>query len=110
MRVRVKICGITNIVDALLAAELGADAIGLNFYAKSLRCIDKHRAVSIVQRLPLFVEPIPVVVNESLENAKKVFPSRLTQIYNDRHEVIPYVDFRRWIPAFPVSDAASLAA
>ena len=40
MYVRIKICGITNPADAELAASLGADWIGLNFYAKSPRIID----------------------------------------------------------------------
>ena len=48
---KVKICGITTPDDALLAAEAGADAIGLNFYAKSPRCVLADRAAEIVQRL-----------------------------------------------------------
>src|SRR5438132_350748 len=48
---KIKICGITTPDDALLAAEAGADAIGLNFYAKSPRCVQPDRAAEIVQRL-----------------------------------------------------------
>jgi phosphoribosylanthranilate isomerase len=46
-----KICGITTVDDALLAAEAGADAIGLNFYEKSPRCVTPDRAQEIVARL-----------------------------------------------------------
>lgn len=61
--VRVKICGVTNLQDALLAAELGADAIGLNFFEKSPRCVTPFVAANIVRKLPPFVSPIGIFVN-----------------------------------------------
>lgn len=61
--VRVKICGITKWEDAKLAAELGAHAIGLNFYEQSPRCVTPFAATEILRRLPPFVTPVGVFVN-----------------------------------------------
>ena len=61
--VRVKICGITSATDSEQATLLGADAIGLNFYARSPRCIDVTRAASILRELPPFVDAVGLFVN-----------------------------------------------
>ena len=52
---RVKICGITNWTDAKLAVDLGADALGFNFYAPSPRSVTPARAWDIIRRLPPLV-------------------------------------------------------
>ncbi len=62
--VRVKICGITRLEDALAAAELGADALGFNFWPGSRRHVDHEAAQAIVNRLPPFVTPVGVFVNQ----------------------------------------------
>jgi phosphoribosylanthranilate isomerase len=61
--VRVKICGVTSSNDAQLCAELGADAIGLNFYPKSPRAVSPFYAEKIVRGLPPFVATVGVFVN-----------------------------------------------
>lgn len=61
--VRVKICGITKWEDAKLAADLGAHAIGLNFYENGPRCVTPFAATEIIRRLPPFVVPVGVFVN-----------------------------------------------
>jgi phosphoribosylanthranilate isomerase len=63
----VKICGITNLEDALVAVEAGADAVGFVFYEKSPRCVNVETARGIVARLPESVEKVGVFVNEQQE-------------------------------------------
>lgn len=62
--VRVKICGVTRLDDALLAASLGADALGFNFWPGSKRFVDPDAARAIVDRLPPFVTAVGVFVNQ----------------------------------------------
>ena len=68
----IKICGITNLEDALVAVEAGADALGFVFYAKSPRNVEPRRVREIVSQLPDGVEKVGVVVNGTEEHISAI--------------------------------------
>lgn len=67
-----KICGITNVEDALTAVAAGADALGFVFYEKSPRRVTQEAAREIVSRLPAKVEKVGVFVEESLDEMERL--------------------------------------
>ena len=67
-RTRIKICGLTREADVDAAVEAGADAIGFVLYAKSPRAVSYHRACELARRLPAFVTPVLLYVNEETTN------------------------------------------
>ena len=72
MRTRVKICGFTRAEDAVIAAGLGVDAIGLVFYPPSPRNVTIEQAVAITQALPAFVSVVGLFVDAEPEFIKNV--------------------------------------
>lgn len=113
MRTRVKICGITRPEDGAEAARLGADAIGLVFYAKSPRAVTLQQAKTVVDALPpfvttvaLFVDPEPAMV-EAVLNA--VAPD-LLQFHGSEPPEFCNQFGRPWIKAIPMRDETDLGA
>lgn len=85
-RTRIKICGITQVDAALAAANAGADAIGLVFYAKSPRAVNAAQAAAICAALPPFVSTIGLFVNASVEEIDAVLsevPLSALQFHGD---------------------------
>ena len=78
-RRRIKICGITRPEDARLAADLGADAIGLNFHPRSPRAVDKQQIGKIVSFLPAFVTVVGLFVNPLKEDVQAVLDTGVIQ-------------------------------
>lgn len=69
---RVKICGITTPDDAVLAAELGAAAIGLVFWPGSPRRVDEARALDVVRSLPRGVTAVGVFVDQPIDDVRRI--------------------------------------
>ncbi|MFO7705797.1 MAG: phosphoribosylanthranilate isomerase [Halopseudomonas sp.] len=84
--VRIKICGITRVEDALAAAEAGADAIGLVFYPASPRAVSPAVALRIIRALPPFVTSVGLFVDASPAEINAVLaevPLDLLQFHGD---------------------------
>ncbi|RCL20792.1 phosphoribosylanthranilate isomerase [Pseudomonas sp. AFG_SD02_1510_Pfu_092] len=111
--VRSKICGITRIEDALAAAEAGADAIGLVFYAQSPRAVDVRQARAIIAALPPFVTTVGLFVNASrceLNEILEVVPLDLLQFHGDETPQDCEGYHRPWIKALRVRPGDDLEA
>lgn len=111
--VRSKICGITRVEDALLAAEAGADAIGLVFYAKSPRAVDVRRAREIVAALPPFVTTVGLFVDMprgELSGILDAVPLDLLQFHGDETPADCAGYQRPYIKALRVRPGEDIAA
>ncbi len=111
MGTRVKICGITNLEDALQAVEAGADALGFVFYRKSPRCVSAEQVRDITAQLPPFVARVGLFVNalpEWIEQTMDVAGLNLIQLHGD--ETPEQCHFSRYpvVKALRVKDAGSL--
>jgi len=104
----VKICGMTNLEDALVAVDAGADAVGFVFYEKSPRCVTVETAREICEKLPESVEKVGVFVNESPKRVSEIADrTRLTavQFHGDEYKNPDrYYTDRRLFFALPAAE------
>jgi phosphoribosylanthranilate isomerase len=110
--VRVKICGITSVEDALQAVQAGADALGFVFYERSPRNLDPLRAAKIISNLPPFVQTVGLFVNADagfVNDTADRCRLDLVQLHGDEPPEYCEQVRRRVIKAFRVRDASSLA-
>ncbi|MFQ6043705.1 MAG: phosphoribosylanthranilate isomerase [Candidatus Poribacteria bacterium] len=110
---KVKICGITNLDDAIAAVEFGADALGFVFVPNTPRYIEPAKAAEIIARLPPFLTTVGLFVNDSTERIKQVADQCKLNVIQLHGQESP--DFclrfnRKVIKAFRVKDRESLTA
>lgn len=110
MQVRVKICGITNLDDAMTAAEFGADALGFVFFKGSPRYIPYTNAASIIKKLPSFLTTVGVFVNEQPEHIENIITMTGIDVIQLHGEEPPEkcIFMRRTIKAVRVETLESL--
>jgi phosphoribosylanthranilate isomerase len=110
--VRIKICGITNLEDARLAAELGAHALGFIFYPKSPRYIRPDAAREIIRSLPPLVMTVGVFVDEEAGVVKDIAATAgldWVQLHGQESPEYCRTLGRRVIKGFRIKDAHSLS-
>ena len=116
MTTRVKVCGITRVEDAVLAAELGASAVGFIFWPRSPRFVRPARAAEIVATLPASVVCVGVFVDQPLEEMQTIaseVPLGAVQLHGSETVAVAEALLQPVIKAVPVTtefDPASLDA
>ena len=108
--IQVKICGITNIDDAIMAAELGAHALGFIF-AQSPRNINPEKAREIICQLPPFVQTVGVFVNEDEKVIRQIVDLcglDLVQLHGDESVEVCSRLMPRVIKVIRIKDRTSL--
>jgi phosphoribosylanthranilate isomerase len=113
MTVKVKICGITNLPDALAAVEAGADALGFMFYESSPRAISIDAAAEITPRIPPEIVKVGVFVNAAPDLVRQAITRcglNLLQFHGDESPEYCLQFGLMSMKAFQMRDASSLEA
>lgn len=113
MRTRIKICGFTRKEDAVIAANLGVDAIGLVFYAASPRHVSIEQAAEIVAALPAFVTVVALFVNEQdsvIRNVLANVPVDCVQFHGEEPPELCRLYGKRYIKAVRMQQHVDLIA
>ncbi|MGA2857227.1 MAG: phosphoribosylanthranilate isomerase [Candidatus Sulfotelmatobacter sp.] len=109
----IKICGMTNLEDALVAVEAGADAVGFVFYEKSPRCVSVEVAREIVAKLPEEVEKVGVFVDADCDRIRSVVlqagltavqlhgKRSMDSVWQDARSAIECIGVSKLIPMIP---------
>jgi phosphoribosylanthranilate isomerase len=111
MSVRVKICGITNVRDALTAIEAGADAVGFMFSPSSPRHLTVEQAAAVARALPPFVTKVGVFVDPAEAEVRRAIELAgidTLQFHGNESPAFCRRFSRRVIKAFRVADETSL--
>jgi len=111
MRTRVKICGFTRVDDAVQAAVLGVDAIGLVFYPPSPRHVDIETAAAICKSIPAFVSTVALFVDAEPEYIREVLgrvPVDCLQFHGDEQAADCRLYRRRYIKAVRMQPATDM--
>lgn len=111
LQIKVKICGMTQLKDALFAVEQGVDAVGFIFYKKSPRAVTMKTVREIITKLPPLVDTVGVFVNESAERVNKIADYcglDLVQLHGEESPAFCRKIHRRVIKAFRVKDLQSI--
>jgi len=110
-QVKVKVCGMTSLKDALVAVEVGADAVGFIFYKKSPRSVTMKTVREIVLELPPFVDTVGVFVDETAEQVNKIADYcnlDIIQLHGDESPTYCKKIRRKVIKAFRIKDMQSV--
>lgn len=110
-RTRIKVCGITRLEDALLASQLGVDAVGFVFYPKSPRYISPDKAATIIRQLPPFVSAVGLFVNptqDEIADVLKSVPLGVIQLHGDESPQFCQSQRRRVLKAIAVGSQDDL--
>lgn len=110
---RIKICGITNKIDAIAASGLNVDMLGFVFYKKSKRFVEPRAACDIANELPPFIAKVGIFVNEERDKVMETAENALVDILQFHGDEDPtycanFRDKYKVIKAFRIKDKDSL--